>query len=177
VAHGLDRASIATLFEQHYVALCRTARLLVDDPGRAEELVQDAFARTIANRGAVRDPSAAPAYLRRALVHACRSELRRRRVERRIGVASGGSPLDASIAGQECTDSAEDAAGETGTVLRALRALPPRQRETVVLRYYADLDEAAIAAAMGCSTGTVKSQLSKARAHLAALLADEERPR
>jgi RNA polymerase sigma factor (sigma-70 family) len=57
-------------------------------------------------------------------------------------------------------------------VLEALRALPRRQREAVVLRYYGDLSEAQTAAAMGCSTGAVKSHTSRAMAALRPLLED-----
>jgi RNA polymerase sigma factor (sigma-70 family) len=52
----------------------------------------------------------------------------------------------------------------------AVRGLPPRQRETVILRYYEDLPEAEIARILSCSVGTVKSQLAKARASLSAML-------
>jgi RNA polymerase sigma factor (sigma-70 family) len=60
--------------------------------------------------------------------------------------------------------------GDVLAVLDAVRSLPTRQREAVVLRYYADLSEAEVARALGCSVGTVKSQLSKARATLSRLL-------
>lgn len=59
-----------------------------------------------------------------------------------------------------------DAAPPDDELLRALRALPPRQRAVVVLRYYADRTEAQTAQALGCSVGTVKSQHAKAVAAL-----------
>jgi RNA polymerase sigma-70 factor (sigma-E family) len=164
----LDPDLVSSLYRGHYVSLCRTARLLVDDPGRAEELVQDAFARTLAGRRAVREPAAALGYVRQAVVHACHSELRRRRVERRIGVGDRAAPL--ASADLLRTDArTADEIGDRDEVARLLRQLPARQRAAIVLRYYADLDEAAIAEAMSCSVGTVKSQLSKARHHLASL--------
>jgi RNA polymerase sigma factor (sigma-70 family) len=52
----------------------------------------------------------------------------------------------------------------------AIRGLPPRQREAVILRYYEDLPEAEIAKVLGCSVGTVKSQLAKARSSLSVAL-------
>ena len=58
--------------------------------------------------------------------------------------------------------------------IHAVRALPPRQRAAVVLFYFADLPETEVAATLGCSVGTVKSQLAKARAALARGLGDEE---
>jgi RNA polymerase sigma factor (sigma-70 family) len=168
---------VTTLYRGHYAALCRTARLMVDDPGRAEELVQDAFTRTLSGRRVLREPEAALGYIRRAVVHACHSELRRRRVERRIGIPrhEGSEPdLLARSARRGRTGGSDagfaDLLGERDAVLQGLRSLPARQREAVVLRYYADLDEAAIAVAMRCSVGTVKSQLFKARQQLSALL-------
>jgi len=169
---GLSAGAIASLYEQHYVSLCRTARLIVDDPGRAEELVQDAFMRTFAGRSAVRDPSVAPGYLRRAVVHACHSELRRRRVERRLGLGDAGAPLDATTDRAGGSRQFDEQVGDNMTILGAIGLLPARQREAVVLRYYGDLDEAAIAAAMNCSTGTVKSQLARARSRLAELIGE-----
>ena len=161
---------IEALYLGHYVSLCRTARLIVDDPGRAEELVQDAFARTFRSRRGVRDAGSALAYVRRAVVHACHSELRRRLVERRIGVGAGGERLDMAAPPAVVDARPVDWFAERDEVARALRTLPRRQREAVVLRYYADLDEASIAHAMGCTVGTVKSQLSKAKQHLSLLL-------
>jgi RNA polymerase sigma factor (sigma-70 family) len=168
--HGLSRQDVIDLYARHYVSLCRMAELLVDDCGRAEELVQDAFTRTFAGRHAVRETSAAAGYLRRAVVHACHSELRRRRVERRLGVGVGSVSVDAAMELPGGATSIEDAYGESTAVLDALRSLTRRQREVIVLRYYLDLDEQEMALAMGCSTGTIKSQLSKARYRLAGLL-------
>jgi RNA polymerase sigma-70 factor (sigma-E family) len=155
-------APVTRLFDRDYVALCRLATVLLADPARAEDVVQEAFLRTFSGWGRLRDPSKADAYLRRAVVNLSRSGLRRRRRELR---------------GNEATwwrDDRRDSAGLSGgiddsvrAVLDAVRGLPPRQREAVVLHYLADLTEADVAAAMGCSVGTVKSQLSKARTTLA----------
>ncbi len=163
---------VSSIYFEHYTSLCRTARLLVDDPGRAEELVQDAFTRTLAARAAPGDAPTALAYLRRAVVHACHSELRRRRVERRIGVGPRAEPIDLAggVAGAGPESGIAERAVDRDQVTQLLRSLPPRQREAVVLRYYADLDEAAIAVAMRCTVGAVKSQLFKARRQLSELL-------
>jgi RNA polymerase sigma factor (sigma-70 family) len=169
---------VSALYQGHYSSLCRTARLMVDDPGRAEELVQDAFTRTLSGNRVLLEPAATLGYIRRAVVHACHSELRRRRVERRIGVGSRSERLELD-GSTRATGSGPSAArdkpfaevvGERDAVVQGLRSLPPRQREAIVLRYYADLDEGAIADAMRCSVGTVKSQLFKARQRLSALL-------
>ena len=156
--------AVAALFDAHYDGLCRLATLLLDDPGQAEEAVQEAFLRTYAGWRRLRHPERAGAYLRTAVVNQCRSRGRRRVTEQRgnrailAGVREDAGPSDV------------ERAGDVLVVLEAVRSLPTRQREAVVLRYYADLSEADVARALGCSVGTVKSQLSKARATLARLL-------
>jgi len=160
--------AVAALFDVHYDGLCRLATLLLDDRGQAEEAVQEAFLRTFVGWRRIRHPERAGAYLRAAVVNQCRSRGRRRVSEQRGNRAvwsdamEGGGPSDV------------ERTGEVLAVLEAVRALPTRQREAVVLRYYADLSEAEVARALGCSVGTVKSQLSKARATLARLLGSEE---
>lgn len=158
VTDGRDDA-IAGLFDRHYASLCRLAYLLLDDRAAAEEAVQDAFVRTFAGWHRLRDPERAYTYLRAAVVNQCRSRGRRRQREQR----GNRKLLDAASDQVWATERSVD----TVTVLDAVRALPPRQREAVVLRYYEDLPERDVAAALGCSLGTVKSQLAKARASLA----------
>ena len=150
-------ARIRALFEEQYAGLCRLAYLITGDPAHAEELVMDAFLKTFAGWRRIRDLDKADRYLRRAVVNLSRSKNRRRRTEERS--ASEDQPTLALSFG----DDPEDAR----IVWDAVRALPHRQRAAVVLRYYEDLREADIADALGCSVGTVKSQLSKARASLA----------
>jgi RNA polymerase sigma-70 factor (sigma-E family) len=170
VAASRDEA-VAALFDAHYDGLCRLAGFLLDDPGGAEEAVQEAFLRTFVGWRRIRHPERAHAYLRAAVVNQCRSRGRRRASEQRGNAKVWAGTPDADPA----TDA--ERTGDVLAVLDAVRALPPRQREAVVLRYYADLGEAEVAAALGCSTGTVKSQLFKARATLAQRLApgDDDR--
>ncbi|MHB8466607.1 MAG: SigE family RNA polymerase sigma factor [Acidimicrobiales bacterium] len=155
---------LADLFDREYLKLCRFATLLLGDPGRAEDTVQEAFLRTFASWGRLRDPARANAYLWTAVVNLSRSRLRRRRSERRGNEAVWwrDSARSGILTGER------DAA--VLTVLDAVQSLPPRQREAVVLHYLTDLAEHDVAATMGCSVGTVKSQLSKARATLARVL-------
>ncbi len=162
-----DRA-VAALFDAHYAGMCRLATLLLDDPGQAEEAVQEAFLRTFVGWRRLRHPEHAGAYLRAAVVNQCRSRGRRRVSEQR-----GNRTLWAGTQ-DEARSSDIERAGDVLAVLAAVRSLPARQREAVVLRYYADLSEADVAQALGCSLGTVKSQLSKARASLARLLSGED---
>ena len=152
-------ASITAVFEAQYGRFCRLAYLLTGDAGRAEEVVMDAFVRSLA-AWRLRGADQPEAYVRRAVVNLCRNRRRRSWLERRHAQTRPGDPA----VPPEPVDH----------VWAAVRALPPRQRAAVVLRYWEDLGENEIAAALGCSTGTVKSQLSKARATLAKVLDMEE---
>jgi RNA polymerase sigma factor (sigma-70 family) len=100
------------------------------------------------------------------VVSGCRSVLRRRRVASRFA-----APLEPPIWSAE---SAVVLGEERRAVFLALRTLPPRQREALVLRYYLDLSEAEIAETMGVSRGTVKSTTSRALAALAGKIGEEE---
>ncbi len=148
--------AVTQLYLVHYRPLVRLATLLVRDVGHAEELVQDSFVSLHERWSRLRDPDAGSAYLRRSVVNRCRSALRHRGVvERMLGRARPALS----------TPSAESLAIEAGThaaVLAAVRALPVRQREALVLRYYADLSEAQTAEAMGVSQGAVKSHTARA---------------
>jgi RNA polymerase sigma-70 factor (sigma-E family) len=158
-------AQVERLFATEYAGLCRLATLLVGDRHRGEEIVMEAFLQTFTSWRRLRDPSAAPAYLRRAVVNIARSQLRRRLVEWRANARSH----SAEQTRDELTEPLH-----LDSVMHAVQTLPSRQRAAVVLRYYADLPEAEIAATLGCSAGTVKSQLAKARKTLAARLNEED---
>jgi RNA polymerase sigma-70 factor (sigma-E family) len=128
----------------------------------AEEIVQDAFVALHRRWRKLHDPSKAAAYLRTSVVHGTRSAQRRRQVAER----NRPDP-------QPDAQSAEQAAmsGAAGdAVVEALRALPHRQREALVLRYYGGLSESEIAAAMKISNGAVKSHASRGMAALRPLL-------
>ncbi|MDE0804581.1 MAG: sigma-70 family RNA polymerase sigma factor [Acidimicrobiales bacterium] len=154
------------LYRAEYRSLVRLATMLVDERGLAEELVQDAFvaaART-SGAGSLRDPAAAPAYLRSAVMNRARSHLRKRRVRRRH-LRSVEPPRSAPGA-----DDPVLRADSTRRMVAALRRLPLRQREVLVLRYYADLSEAEIAETLGIGTGSVKTHAHRGLAALEPLL-------
>ena len=153
---------LTELYDLHYAGLCRLAAHLLCSTAQAEEVVQEAFLRTFAGWARIRQPERASWYLRTTVVNLCRSRMRRRTTEDRGNRTVWASARDVEWPGEHSEDVA--------AVLDAVRALPQRQREAVVLRYYEDLAEADIARILHCSTGTVKSQLSKARATLAGLL-------
>ena len=160
---------IADLFAEHYDGLCRLAALLLSDRNGAEEVVQEAFLRTFSSWWRIRHLERAPWYLRTAVINQCRSRLRRRSTEDRSNRTIYATDPERQAVSGAGTDSSE-ASDDSFVVMDAVRGLPPRQRETVILRYYEDLPEAEIAKILSCSVGTVKSQLAKARASLSVTL-------
>ncbi|GAB3459602.1 SigE family RNA polymerase sigma factor [Streptomonospora sediminis] len=154
--------AVTQLYSTQYRPLVRLATLLVRDIATAEEVVQDAF---VAMHGAwrrLRDPNKALSYLRQSVVNRARSVLRHRAVVEKH--APKAMP-DAPSAEQGAMGELERAA-----VIDALRDLPTRQREAIVLRYYGDLSEAQIADAMGISRGAVKSHTARGIAALRSVL-------
>ena len=158
---GADDA-VTHLYATHYRPMVRLAALLLRDPGVAEEVVQDAFVAMHGSWRRLREPERAVAYLRQSVVNRSRSALRRRTVAARHAPAPA---PDAPSAEHGALLALEHA-----SVLGALRSLPARQREVLVLRYYADLSEADIAEAMGISRGAVKSHASRGMSALRSLL-------
>lgn len=149
---GADDA-VTRLYAVHYRSLVRMAALLLRDTGAAEEVVQDAF---VAMHGAWRrldDPDRALAYLRQSVVNRARSALRHRSVVERKAPPGSVDSASAEHGAMVALEHAE--------VLAALRTLPVRQREVLVLRYYVDLTEADIAHTLGVSRGAVKSHSSR----------------
>lgn len=160
-----DRA-VEMLYAAHWRQLVRLSVLLVRDVGTAEEIVQDAFVAMHGRWSRLRDPDKALAYLRQAVVNRSRSALRHRKVvDRHLVRESALPPTTVPDASGGALDQARRDA-----VLDAMRQLPQRQREVLALRYYLDLSEADIAAALGISTGAVKSHASRGAAALRALL-------
>lgn len=156
---------VCTMYGANYQSLVRLAAILLRDAAMAEEVVQDAF---VAMHGAwrrLRDPDKALSYLRQSVINRSRSVLRHRAVVDKY------PPKPAADA-----PSAEEAAIallERSAVIAALRALPARQREALVLRYYADMSEAQIASAMGISRGAVKSHTARGMSALRSVLEQE----
>jgi RNA polymerase sigma-70 factor (sigma-E family) len=148
--------AVTRLFATHYRPLVRLAALLLHDAGAAEEMAQDAYVALHAHWHALRDPTKAVAYLRQSVINRCRSALRHRGVVERFLLQSP-KPQTAPSA-----ESGALASVVHAEVLAAVRSLPTRQREALVLRYYADLSESDTAETMGVSTGAVKSHTARA---------------
>jgi len=150
--------AVTHLYAAHYRSLVRLAALLLRDDSVAEEVVQDSF---VAMHGAWRrlsDPDRALAYLRQSVVNRSRSALRHRTVVARHAPRPAPHAASAEHGAMVALEHAE--------VTDALRLLPQRQREVLVLRYYSDLSESDIADAIGISRGAVKSHASRGMAAL-----------
>jgi RNA polymerase sigma-70 factor (sigma-E family) len=158
--------AVTAMYSTHYRSLVRLAVLLVRDVATAEEIVMDSF---IAMHGAwrrLRDNDMALSYLRQSVVNRSRSVIRHR------AAVDKNAPKPAPD-----LPSPEQGALtllERSAVVTALRSLPPRQREALVLRYYGGLSEAQIATTMGISRGAVRSHTARAMASLRKVLEMEK---
>ena len=176
--------AVTALYEEHALGLVRLAVVMLGDRPAAEDVVQEAFCGLYRRWYGLSDPAKALAYVRSSVINGCRSALRRR--VRQPSLAdfgdSGGSGGLGGLGGLGGadrpgeSDSAESEAllgEEHRQVLLAIRRLPARQREALVLRYYLDLDEGEIATSMRVSRGTVKSTTSRALAALGRILEEQ----
>jgi RNA polymerase sigma-70 factor (sigma-E family) len=159
------------LYAAHALGLVRLAVVMLGDQQAAEDVVQDAFLGLYRRWDSLTDPAKALPYLRSSVLNGCRTVLRQQ-VRRGSRLRPGepgppdppggihGAPADAEVLLGE----------EHAEVLAALRRLPDRQREAVILRFYLEMPEDQAAAAMRVSRGTVKSATSRAVAALGRML-------
>jgi RNA polymerase sigma-70 factor (sigma-E family) len=157
--------AIAAMYSTEYRSLVRISVVLVGDVGTAEEVVQECFIAMYAAWRRLKNVDKAVNYLRRSVVNRSRSVLRRRIVaEKHVPKHEPDMPSaeQGAIAQLERT-----------AVIAALRSLPVRQREAIMLRYYLDLSEEEVASAMRISRGAVKSHTARAKAALRAVLEPE----
>ena len=154
------------LYRQLWPQLVRLALLLLGSAGDAEDAVQDSFIATYARWSTMRDRDGAARYLRRAVVNQSRSRLRSRgaqtRALHRVTPSQNAPGSDVPVLADE----------QETAVLRALAAMPHRQREVLVLRYWGGLSEAEIAAVLRISRGTVKSSASRGLRLLATMVGE-----
>ena len=172
---------VTSLYRAHALSLARLALVMLGDRSAAEDVVQDAFLGLYRRWDRLADPAVAQSYLRTSVLNGCRTALRTRP---RHGVLFDGSDAQAAVAGSSQSlprplslslslESAEATVvhdEEQRAVLAAIRRLPARQREALVLRYYLDLTEEQTADAMQVSRGTVKSATSRAIAAVGRML-------
>jgi RNA polymerase sigma-70 factor (sigma-E family) len=145
-----DVTAFSDLVATRSTALLRTAYLVVGDHQLAQDLVQESLVKTYVAWPRLRDVTKAEAYARRTIVTTAISWRRRRSFHEHPVLAIPEQPQPDRT----------DALATQDLLWAQVRALPPRQRAALVLRYYEDLSEADTAQLMGCAVGTVKSQVS-----------------
>jgi RNA polymerase sigma-70 factor (sigma-E family) len=158
MAVGTTVDHLTETYRAHYRALLGLAALLLDDTASCEDVVQEAFIRVHSARNRVRDPEKTLAYLRQTVVNLSRSALRRRI----LGLKLLSKPMPDMA-------SAEEGAYEIlerDQLKAAMRTLQRRQREVLVLRYFADMTEVQVAETLGISLGSVKAYGSRGIAAL-----------
>jgi RNA polymerase sigma-70 factor (sigma-E family) len=163
------RAEFERFVSESSAALLRTAYLVAWDLTEAEDLVQECLLAVARRWPRVRAMDHPHAYARRVLINlaldgAGKRSRRRRELDAPDESALAQVPDDASARALAGIDVRSE-------LIDALGTLPPRQRAVLVLRYFEDLSEAQVAAALGCSIGTVKSSASRGLARLQAALA------
>ncbi|WP_190108360.1 SigE family RNA polymerase sigma factor [Streptomyces cinnamoneus] len=158
MAAGTTVDHLTETYRAHYRSLLGLAALLLDDTASCEDVVQEAFIRVHSARNRVREPEKTLAYLRQTVVNLSRSALRRRI----LGLKLLSKPMPDMA-------SAEEGAYEQlerDQLIKAMRGLQRRQREVLVLRYFADMTEAQVAETLGLSLGSVKAYGSRGIAAL-----------
>jgi RNA polymerase sigma-70 factor (sigma-E family) len=163
-----DRTQFEEFMASRWAGLVRLAFGLTGERWLAEDLAQTALASAYASWWRVSRADDPDAYVRRILINASKSRFRGHRPSEQPS-----EPDD--LPDPEVADPATDV-GERSALLTALAELPPRQRTVVVLRYVEDMSDAQVAALLGCSAGTVRSQAARALAKLRASerLAEED---
>lgn len=156
--------AVTALYEAHALGLTRLAFVMLGDRQAAEDVVQEAFVGLYRGWDQLAEHDHVAGYLRVSVLNGCRSVIRRgRRRPRPLAVPAAPSAEADALAGEE-----------RRAAVAAVRRLPARQREAVVLRYFAGLPERDIAQAMGVSRGTVKSTTARALAALGLMLREDQ---
>ncbi len=160
---GLSDDDFDDLYRQSWHAMVHLATLLTSSTAAAEDITQEAFAASYRRWPRMTDRAGAAAYIRTAVVNGTRSHHRRQRT-RRLFLQSGAATDGAVVTTEGAMT--EAAMTEALALRTAVAALPRRQREVVVLRYWLDLSEAEIARTLRVSPGTVKSSAARGLARL-----------
>jgi RNA polymerase sigma-70 factor (sigma-E family) len=156
--------AVTDLFREHHLELVRLALVMVGDLATAEDVVQDAFERLHRGWHGLRQPSSGLAYVRSSVLNGCRSAHRRAAVARK----HASQLAEPSPSGPDAASAADD----RGELAVALRRLPRRQREVLVLRYYLDLDVAEIADTLRIASSSVRAANTRGLAALARALGE-----
>lgn len=162
VSDQSQKEQLVKLYEEHYGSLVRLASFLLDDVESCEEVVQDAFVKLYTT--ARPTPGKEVPYLRAMVLNGARGRMRWRLVRKRHV-----HEIPEPVASAESDAMSRH---ERERMLDALKRLPRRQSEVLILRYYQDLSEVEIAETLGISQGSVKTHSSRGLAALKSLLAD-----
>ncbi len=163
LAAARERAEVIDLaYRAHATALVRMARIFVDDRNAAEDLVQEAFIRLDRSLHRIEDREKVAAYLRSTVLNLARDHNRRGLVSLRH--------RETLLAEEVLPPDDFDRRVEILDVVEALRELPLRQRDAIVLRYYVDLPLADVAGTLGVSENTAKTHISRGLAALRGVL-------
>ncbi len=163
-AQGQSAAAVTALYSAHALSLIRMAHLMLGDRAAAEDVVQDAFCGLYRRWDYLTNQDRALSYVRSSVLNGCRSVLRRSRPGE---LTAEHSPVAVSAEAAVLT------AEERREVVRALRLLPGRQREVLVLGYYLDLPDQEIASDLGVRASTIRSARRRALASLERLLKEQ----
>ncbi len=156
--------AVTALYRSHALGMTRLAFIMLGDRQAAEDVVQEAFCGLFRAWGRLPADANVLGYLRASVVNGCRSVHRRsKRTPRSLAIPPAPSAEASVLVGEE-----------RRAAVAALRRLPPRQREALVLRYFADLPERETAEAMGVSRGTVKSTTARGLAALGRMLREDQ---
>ncbi len=156
-------AAVTGLYQAHALGLIRLAHIMLGDRQNAEDVVQEAFCGLYRRWGELSDTGNALPYVRSSVLNGCRSVLRRRSRREEPGQPTPEASAEAAVLSGE----------ERHRVMQAVRRLPRRQREALVLRFYLDLSEGEIAATMGIGQSTVRSATHRALNSLGRMLREE----
>jgi RNA polymerase sigma-70 factor (ECF subfamily) len=165
-----DRDAYACLVAR-YTAPAHRAAVLLGAGSEAEDVVQEAFVKAYAKLRGFRSDRAFRPWLLRIVVNETKNLHRSRGRRQALALRLGTDDSDPASEPEAVTLEAE----RQRALLRALEALPDRERHVLVCRYFLDLDVAETATALGCPRGSVKSRTSRGLARLRERLAELER--
>ena len=161
------QAAVTALYQAHALGMIRLAHIMLGDRASAEDVVQEAFCGLYRRWSHLADYGSAVHYVRSAVLNRCRSVLRRRTTS--LAPRGLGGQPEPVISAESAVLTRE----ERDEIMRAVRRLPQRQREALVLRFYLDLSAEEIAATMGISPSSVRSATHRALTSLGRILQEQ----
>ncbi len=174
-AQAGDAAAAEELVRAHHAPIYRLALSLLDDETEADEAAQDALLKAIERLASFRGEASFGTWLYAIALNECRGRLRQRRARQRLtqvlhvlfrSELDAAPPIETVLIKQQ----------EHNALWQAIQALPDKQREVILLRYYSDLKIIEIAQVLGLTDRAVRARLSAANDRLRLALQDEVKP-